>query len=78
MHTVAAMRTGTVQSMRREVCEFVSLIGFETSMEDIIKKIEERFGECWTADRLPSRVLSNDSTERGKDSSIHRKVRNEV
>ena len=48
-HTAAAMRTGMVQSMRGEVHEFVSSIGFETSMEDIIEKIEERFGECWTA-----------------------------
>ena len=41
-----------VQSMRGEVREFVSSIGFETSMKDIIEKIEERFGECWMADRL--------------------------
>ena len=49
-HTAAAVRTGMVQSVRGEVREFVSLIGFETSMEDIIEKIEERFGERWTAD----------------------------
>ena len=52
MHTAAAVRTGMVQSMRGEVHEFVSSIGFETSMEDIIEKIEKRFGECWMADRL--------------------------
>ena len=51
-HTAAAVRTGMVQSVRGEVREFVSSIGFETSMEDIIEKIEERFGERWTADRL--------------------------
>ena len=50
LHTVAAVRMGMVQSMRGEVREFVSSIGFKTSMEDIIKKIEERFREHWTAD----------------------------
>ena len=49
-HTAAAVRMGMVQSVRGEVREFVSSIGFETSMEDIIEKIEERFGERWMAD----------------------------
>ena len=52
MHTVAVVRTGMVQSVRGEVCKFISSIGFETNMEDIIEKIEERFGECWMADQL--------------------------
>ena len=51
-HTAATERTGMVQSMRDEVYEFVSSIGFKASMEDIIEKIEERFWERWMADQL--------------------------
>ena len=46
------MRTAVIQSVRGEVREFVSSVGFETSVEELLDKIEEQFGEHWTADRI--------------------------
>ena len=50
--TLGAVRTAMIQSVRGEVREFVSSVGFETSVEELLDKIQERFGEHWTADRL--------------------------
>ena len=50
--TLEAVRTAVIQSVRGEVREFVSSAGFETSVEELLDKIQERFGEHWTADRL--------------------------
>ena len=41
-----------IQLVRGKVREFVSLVEFETSIEELLDKIQERFGEHWTADRL--------------------------
>ena len=50
--TLGAVRTTIIQSVRGEVREFVSSVGFETSVEELLDKIQEQFGEHWTADRL--------------------------
>ena len=50
--TLGAVRTAVIQSVRGEVREFVSSIGFETSVKELLDRIQERFGEHWTADHL--------------------------
>ena len=35
-----------------EVQEFTAAVGFEESMETLLDKVEDRFGEKWTADGL--------------------------
>ena len=37
--TLGAVRTAVIQSVRSEVREFVSLVGFETSVEELLDKI---------------------------------------
>ena len=49
---LGAVRTAIIQSVRGEVREFVSLVGFETSVEELLDKIQEQFGEHWTVDHL--------------------------
>ena len=39
--TLGAVRTAIIQSVRGEVREFVSLVGFETSVEELLDKIQE-------------------------------------
>ena len=41
-----------MQSIRGEVREFVAAVGFEASVKVLLEKIEDRFGEKWTADGL--------------------------
>ena len=48
--TVGAVRIAIVQSVRGEVREFAATIGFEESVETLLDKVEDRFGEKWTAD----------------------------
>ena len=50
--TLGVVRTAVIQSVRGEVQEFVSSVGFETSVEKLLDRIQEQFGEHWTADRL--------------------------
>ena len=47
-----AVRIVIVQSVRGEVREFAAAMGFEASVEVLLDKIEDRFGEKWTADGL--------------------------
>ena len=49
---LGVVRTTVIQSVRGEVKEFVSSVGFETSVEELLDRIQERFGEHWTADNL--------------------------
>ena len=49
---MGAVRTVVIQSVRGEVREFVSSVGFETSVEELLDRIQERFGKHWTADCL--------------------------
>ena len=46
------MRTAVIQLVRGKVREFVSSVGFETSVEELLDKIQEQFGEHWTVDCL--------------------------
>ena len=41
-----------IQCVRGEIREFVSSVGFETSIEELLDRIQEQFGEHWTADHL--------------------------
>ena len=50
--TVGAVRIAIVQSVRGEVREFAAAVGFEASVEVLLEKIEDSFGEKWTADGL--------------------------
>ena len=50
--TVGAVRIALVQSVRGEVREFAAAVGFEESVEMLLDKVEDRFGEKWTADGL--------------------------
>ena len=47
--TVGAVRIAIIQSVRGEVWEFTAAIGFEESVETLLDKVEDRFGEKWTA-----------------------------
>ena len=47
-----AVRIAIVQSVRGEVREFAAAMGFEASVENLLEKIEDQFGETWTADGL--------------------------
>ena len=38
--------------MRGDVREFAAAVGFEASMETLLEKVEDRFGEKWTVDGL--------------------------
>ena len=50
--TVGAVRIAIVQSVRGEVREFAATVGFEESVEMLLDKVEDRFGEKWTVDGL--------------------------
>ena len=49
---MGAVRIAIVQSMRGEVWEFAAAVGFEESMETLLNKVEDQFGEKWTVDGL--------------------------
>ena len=51
-YTMGAVWIAIIQSVRGEVREFVAAIGFEGSAETLLPKVEDRFGEKWTSDRL--------------------------
>ena len=50
--TAGALRIAIVQSVRGEVREFTAAVGFEERIETLLGKVEDRFGEKWTADGL--------------------------
>ena len=43
--TTGAVRIAIVQSVRGEVREFAAAVGFRASMEVLLEKIEDHFGE---------------------------------
>ena len=49
--TVGVVRIAIVQSVRGEVKESAA-VGFEASVETLLEKVEDRFGEKWTVDGL--------------------------
>ena len=50
--TVGAVRISIIQSVRGEVREFTTAVGFKASVETLLDKVDDRFGEKWTADGL--------------------------
>ena len=50
--TVGAVQIAIIQSVRGEVWEFAAAVGFEESVETLLDKVEDRFGEKWTIDGL--------------------------
>ena len=50
--TAGAVRIAINQSVWAEVREFTAAVGFEESVEMLLEKVEDRFGEKWTADGL--------------------------
>ena len=50
--TVGAVRIAIVQSVMGEVREFAAAVSFKESVETLLDKVEDRFGEKWTADGL--------------------------
>ena len=50
--TVGAVRIAIVQSVMGEVREFPAAVGFKESVETLLDKVEDIFGEKWTADGL--------------------------
>ena len=50
--TAGAVRIVIVQSVRGEVRKFAAAMGFEASVEVLLEKIEDQFGEKWTTDGL--------------------------
>ena len=50
--TMGAVRIVIVQSVRGEVQEFTAAVGFKESMETLLDKVEDWFGETWTIDGL--------------------------
>ena len=47
-----AVRIAIVQSVQGEVREFTAAVGFKVGMETLLEKVEDQFGEKWTADGL--------------------------
>ena len=43
------MRIAIVQSVRGKVREFAAAVSFKESVETLLDKVEDRFGEKWTA-----------------------------
>ena len=43
--TAGAVRIATVQSVWEEVREFITAVGFKESVETLMEKVEDRFGE---------------------------------
>ena len=50
--TVGTVRIAIVQSVRGEVRESTTAVGFGESVETLLDKVEDRFGKKWTADGL--------------------------
>ena len=50
--TVGAVRIAIFQLVRGEVREFAATVGFEESVEMLLDRVEDRFGEKWTVDGL--------------------------
>ena len=50
--TMEAVRIAIVQSVRGEVWEFAAAVRFEESVETLLDKVEDWFGEKWTVDGL--------------------------
>ena len=49
---MGAVRIAIIQSVRGEVQELAESVGLKESMETLLDKVEDQFGEKWTIDGL--------------------------
>ena len=63
---MGVVRTAVIQSVTGEVRDFVSSVGFKTSIEELLDRIQERFGEHWTADHLKQEFYQLTQGKTGK------------
>ena len=83
--TIGAVRIAIVQSVRGEVWEFTAAMGFEESVETLLDKVEDQFGEKWTVDVLQQDFykITQDKNEKvrqfaGRLEAQFKKVREKV
>ena len=64
--TEEAVRSAIVRSVRGEVREMISFLGFDGDLTDILKKVEKRFGKQLSGDRLQQEFyqLSQEKSEK--------------
>ena len=60
-----------IQSVRGDVREFFSYVGFETGVEELLDRIQERFGEHCTVDKLKQESYQ---LIQGKTEKVHQFV----
>ena len=51
-YTITAVRTGMINSVRGEARELIGFIGFEAGIEEILKRLAERFSKVESIDRI--------------------------
>ena len=64
--TEEAVRSAIVRSVRGEVREMISFLGFDGDLSDILEKVEKRFGKQLSGDRLQQEFyqLSQEKSEK--------------
>ena len=65
--TAGTVRIVIIQLVQEEVREFTTAVGFEESVETLLEKVEDRFGEKWTADGLQQ---DSYKTNQGKNERV--------
>ena len=68
--TEEAVRSAIVRSVRGEVREMISFLGFDGDLSDILEKVEKTFWETIVWRPPPAGILSTISGKIGKDSPI--------
>ena len=68
--TEEAVRSVIVRSMRGEVREMISFIGFDGDLTNILEKVEKHFGKQLSGDHLQQEFYQL-SQEVGEDLSVH-------
>ena len=66
--TKEAVRSAIVRSVRGEVCEMISFLGFDGDLTDILEKVEKCFGKQLSGDRLQQEFYQ---LSQGKSEKIH-------
>ena len=64
--TEEAVRSAVIRSMRGEVCEMISFIGFNGDLTNILEKVEKCFGKQLSGDHLQQEFyqLSQEKSEK--------------
>ena len=68
--TEEAVRSAIVRSVRGEVREMISFLGFDGDLSDILEKVEKRFGKQLSGDRLQQEFYQLSQEKSEKDSPI--------